>query len=98
MGYMAANHTLHSVRNIDPPTRFITRRLAGLLVHVLLIACGLIMFSPFIWMLSSAIKTPAELFQYPPQLIPPTPEWRNFTLIFEKTGMGRYFLNSVIVT
>jgi ABC-type glycerol-3-phosphate transport system permease component len=56
------------------------------------------MFSPFIWMLSSALKTPAELFQYPPQLLPPTPEWNNFTLIFTKTGMGRYFANTTIVT
>ena len=43
--------------------------------YVLLAGGGLLMFAPFLWMVSSSLKDAAYIFQYPPQWIPaPPPE------------------------
>jgi len=78
--------------------RSVQRGLVSTVTHVLLLIFGGLMFAPFLWMLSSALKTPAELFQYPPVLIPADPEWANFGLIFQKTGMALYFRNTTLIT
>jgi putative chitobiose transport system permease protein len=54
---------------------------------------------PFLWLLSTALKSDGEnLFQYPPQFIPEEPTLANFIDIFNKVPMASYFFNSIVVT
>lgn len=53
---------------------------------------------PFLWMLSSSVKTPTELFVYPPRWIPNEWHFENFTVAWNKAPFAQFFLNSVIVT
>ena len=64
------------------------------LTLVVILAVG-----PFLWLLSTALKSDGEnLFQYPPQFIPAEPTLANFIDIFSKVPMAAYFFNSMVVT
>ncbi|API90282.1 ABC transporter permease [Marinilactibacillus sp. 15R] len=56
------------------------------------------MLIPFLWMISTALKSPAEAVAMPPVWIPQIFRIENFARAFEVAPFGRYFLNSVLIT
>ena len=48
------------------------------ITFALLIPLGVLFVVPFVVMLSTALKTPQQIFQFPPQLIPDPIQWQNF--------------------
>ncbi len=52
---------------------------------------------PFLWMVSTSFKPPAEVFAQPPGFIPQEPTWDNFQRLFTTTHFLVYFRNSIIV-
>lgn len=81
-----------------PPRRSASR--AHLLQRAtvyLLVAVVIVGFLlPFTWMLSTAIKTTAEIFTFPPRVFPDNPTLANFEVALDPTFL-RYGLNSLIV-
>ncbi|MEO0084059.1 MAG: carbohydrate ABC transporter permease [candidate division WOR-3 bacterium] len=67
-------------------------------VHIILILCGLSMFLPFYWMLTTAVKTPLEALRFPPTLFPSIIKLENFVEIFREVPLLRYFLNTIFIT
>jgi multiple sugar transport system permease protein len=62
------------------------------------LAVGLVlMVAPFVWMLLSSFKTPAELALRPPTLWPREPTAANYDSLFEQLDFARYFANSAVV-
>jgi multiple sugar transport system permease protein len=61
----------------------------------LLIAGGLLMMAPFLWMISTSLKTRAEVFSTPPHLLPIVPQWHNYLDMWNALPFGSFFLNSV---
>jgi multiple sugar transport system permease protein len=53
---------------------------------------------PFVWALLTSLKTPAEIFVFPPKWLPATFQWRNYIEIWQQAPFGIFFLNSCIVT
>jgi ABC-type glycerol-3-phosphate transport system permease component len=53
---------------------------------------------PFVWMLSTSLKPPVEVFAQPPAFIPDTPTLDNFRRLFATTSFLTYFWNSIKVT
>ena len=47
-----------------------TKRVGNLITYVLLILGGIIILVPFVWMISTSLKTQEQLFTYPVQWIP----------------------------
>jgi putative chitobiose transport system permease protein len=67
-------------------------------VLVFLILFAVIFTIPFVWLLSTALKSPSEnIFSYPPQFIPQQITISNFIEVWNTIPMGRYFVNSIIV-
>ncbi|MDQ6883068.1 MAG: carbohydrate ABC transporter permease [Candidatus Dormibacteraeota bacterium] len=66
-------------------------------VYVLLSIGMVLLIGPFLWMLASSIKSPAELHHVPPTWIPQTFTLDNYTTIFTKLNFPQYFVNSVVV-
>jgi putative chitobiose transport system permease protein len=65
----------------------------GLLLLVLAISV-----TPFLWLLSTALKGPSEnIFSFPPSLIPGEPTLANFVAVFETIPLLLYFRNSLLV-
>lgn len=66
-------------------------------LHALLIVLCLLTAFPLLWMLSSALKAPQEIFAPGLRLVPTEPTLRNFTDAFDLQPVGRWLLNSVVV-
>ncbi len=65
--------------------------------YILLIALGLTMVLPFLWMVSTSLMGELEVYQYPPKLLPSTFRWSNFVEAMSMQPFGRYFLNTMVV-
>ena len=53
---------------------------------------------PFLWMASTSMKPPAEVFAQPPYFVPKAPTWENFWRLFTATNFLIYFRNSLTVS
>ncbi len=67
-------------------------------IHVLLICGAIIMMTPFIWMISTSLKTYAESMQVPPTLLPGSFLIENYIDVFESADFMTYYINTIIVT
>jgi multiple sugar transport system permease protein len=66
-------------------------------VWVLLAAGGLIMVTPFVWLVRSALMDDNQIFVSPPQWIPRPFAWANFSGALGSQPFARYFLNTMII-
>lgn len=74
------------------------------LIYGLLSAIALIMLFPLLWLISTALKSPAEnIFQFPPQFFPTQPTLDNFIRVWqmqtdEQTNLfAQYLFNSTLI-
>jgi multiple sugar transport system permease protein len=56
-----------------------------------------VMLLPYFWMVSSSLKTGAEVFELPIRWIPREIQWVNFPAALSRGSFGTYFANSGIV-
>ncbi len=66
--------------------------------YLLLIALVILSIGPFLWLLSTALKSGDENIFNAAQFLPESPTLSNFTNTWKKVSMGAYMLNSIIVT
>ena len=58
----------------------------------------LVFFFPFLWMVSSSLKTLGETMSFPPSLFPASPQWQNYNQAWNSIPFGKYIVNSLVVT
>jgi multiple sugar transport system permease protein len=64
-----------------------------------LVACGgALMIVPFLWMLSTSLKTTAQSMAFPPEWWPRPFIWENYTQIYEYMPFFTFLFNSVKIT
>ena len=68
----------------------------GVAAYAVLIVFACIAVLPFIYLLSPSLRQSYELFTYPPQWIPDTFYWGNFSTVLHKTSYLRWGLNTLI--
>jgi putative chitobiose transport system permease protein len=71
--------------------------LSTILLYLVLIVVALFTTGPFLWMLSTALKTSGNVFTNPPQLLPIPPTLQNFREIWQIVPVARWTMNSVII-
>ncbi|MEA1072950.1 carbohydrate ABC transporter permease [Sphingomonas sp. LY29] len=59
---------------------------------------ALLVLMPLVWMVSVSFMAPGEAAAFPPPLFPSSPTLENYRTLFGSYGVGRYLLNSVIVS
>ena len=69
-----------------------------LLLYLIVTAGALFMILPFLWMLSTSFKTPAEAIRMPPTWIPRTPTLEPYLYVWEVLNFPRYLYVSTVVT
>jgi multiple sugar transport system permease protein len=69
------------------------------LLYGVVVALALIFGFPFLWTLSSSLKTGPEMGVYPPVLFPAIPQWSNYAQVFTvfRYPIARWFLNSLFL-
>jgi multiple sugar transport system permease protein len=71
---------------------YIVRRI---FLYLLISLMAAVMIVPFVWMLSTSLKTNQYVLSFPPQLIPNPITFESYTRLFELYPMGRMFFNSL---
>jgi multiple sugar transport system permease protein len=70
-----------------------------LLLHLVLMAGAFIMVLPFLWMVSTSLKTQSDVLrQFPPQLIPSTFMTSNYSTALTSMPFDRFYFNSLFVS
>ena len=59
---------------------------------------ALLVLMPLIWMVSVSFMAPGEAAAFPPPLFPANPTLENYRTLFSSYGIGRYLINSVVVS
>ena len=59
---------------------------------------ALLVLMPLIWMVSVSFMAPGEAAAFPPPLFPSNPTLENYRTLFSSYGIGRYVINSVVVS
>jgi ABC-type glycerol-3-phosphate transport system permease component len=63
-----------------------------------LIAVALSMVVPFMWMLTTSLRTPGTEFSYPPLILPQEFNFSQYQRLFQNLPFAQYFINTVFVT
>ena len=93
---MTANQSLvrsMAIQERRLPLHF-TRNIRSYLVLLFL---AVLFLTPFYWMITTALKTEAQLFQIPPAWIPSPLAWENFTQVFKEVPFARFIFNSAFL-
>ena len=93
-------NTVSGVPSVTPSTTSHrnVREMLRLGLLQLLITVILVFFSiPFLWMISSSLKAPTEIFRVPVVWIPTSPRWENYVNVFTAVPFARFLMNSFIV-
>jgi len=69
-----------------------------LLKTISLLILAATMLLPFLWMVSTALMTDLEVYQFPPQFLPGSWKWSNVTEALTLQPFDRFFLNTLIVS
>lgn len=63
-------------------------------IYGLLVLLSITILLPFLWMVSSSLKTSQEVFSVPMKWLPENPVWKNFQEIWTKIPLLLFFKNS----
>ncbi|MBE1556324.1 carbohydrate ABC transporter permease [Sporosarcina limicola] len=73
-------------------------KVGKIITHVCLIVIGIVWIYPFIWMISSSLKTNKTYLTSGINPIPEKLNWENYTRAWEVANFSTYFINSVLIT
>jgi len=67
------------------------------ILYVVAISSSFLFMLPFAWTVFSSLKSPSELYMFPPRLFPETLRFSNYVEVFEVAPFGRWLWNTVFV-
>jgi multiple sugar transport system permease protein len=85
-------------RGVQSSPNPVRRSLAKAPIYLALAFGAAFALVPFVWMVSTALKTPGQLFKFPPEWIPNPVAWSNFGEAWNALPFGAMVFNSVFVT
>jgi multiple sugar transport system permease protein len=75
----------------------LTQPARALAVNGALTIIALLTLMPLLWMVSASFMAPGEAARFPPPLLPSAPTLDNYRELFATVGIGRQFLNSLVM-
>src|SRR5579875_3421708 len=83
---------------VGRPSR--SARPGRVLLYVIVLIGAIAFMLPFLFAVSSSLKTPQELQVFPPSALPAVPQWINYATLFQMDTLpvGIWYRNSVIIT
>ena len=67
------------------------------LLHIILITLGTSMIIPLLWMVSTSLKQPVAVFDFPPQWVPRPIVWENYITAWNSMPFARFYFNSIFI-
>jgi len=81
---------------LDKKTPMNKKYLSSAIFYLVVAGMALVVLFPFLWMLSSSLKTQVDIIAWPPKIFF-TPTLQNYEKVFGEQNFLKYFLNSTIV-
>lgn len=53
---------------------------------------------PFLWMVLASLKSTAQIFAFPPRILPRPAIWKNYLRAWQVVPLARFYLNSILVS
>jgi ABC-type glycerol-3-phosphate transport system permease component len=78
--------------------RAVVHALGRGLLYLLLIGVGFTMLLPLLWMITTSLKEPGDVFLLPPKWLPIPPQWSNYARLFEILPFELFLLNSLKIS
>ncbi len=72
--------------------------LGDIATWAVLLLGSVIMILPFLWMLSGSVKSLAEIYAYPPTIIPKVVQFENYIEVWRRLPFHLFFMNSFLVS
>ncbi|WP_055106210.1 carbohydrate ABC transporter permease [Paenibacillus ihumii] len=70
-----------------------------LILTFIMLFFGVVMVVPFLWMISTSFKSPADVFKYPVEWIPSALNWEHHVKVWSgKDSFAQYYLNSLKIS
>lgn len=89
--------TAQPMRLASAPPRDWTAILKRVGIYAALLLGAVVVVIPFAWTLSTSLKTPQEVFTFPPRWIPDPIAWSNYPEALSSQPFGRWLLNTLLV-
>ena len=74
-----------------------SKRVTKALTYAVLILGSILMIFPFVWMVLTCFKTQAESMAIPPQILPSTWEFTNFTTALASLPFVNLYINTALL-
>ncbi|SFJ51954.1 putative chitobiose transport system permease protein [Paenibacillus sp. UNC496MF] len=87
-----------SARSRRPAGIGLKKAASAIVLYGLLLAVALVCLGPFLWLLSTSLKVNANVYAFPPQLIPRPINFQNFADVFRIMPLWTYIKNTVFMT
>src|SRR5690606_8424431 len=65
--------------------------------YLVSIVLGIFFIFPFAWAVASSLKTPWEMFRFPPPFLPDTPQWGNYLELIRDFPFLNWYWNTTVV-
>jgi ABC-type glycerol-3-phosphate transport system permease component len=72
--------------------------LSKFIAYIIIFILSIPFVVPLFWLVSTALKTPVQVYASPPVWIPNPVRWENFTEALSVAPFGKFLLNSLITT
>jgi multiple sugar transport system permease protein len=82
---------------VDSDRQGIRVNIRSIIKYILVTFLAFLMAMPFIWMLSTSLKTDIEALRFPPQMIPSTTLWENYPRAWNSQPFDRAYFNSIYI-
>ncbi len=90
--------TATPLTSVRPPQKWLRINLGRWLTMIFLVVIAILTLMPFLWVVSTSLRTPAQSFTLPPKWIPVDMDLTNYAKVFEEIPFWRQIGNSFIIT
>jgi len=75
-----------------------TKKVKSYLIYIPLFFVLMVFLGPYLWMFLTSVKSQAQIFAWPPKILPTEYHWENFVKIWQDTTLPRALFNTVFVS
>jgi ABC-type glycerol-3-phosphate transport system permease component len=94
----ATSTTVSSTQRATQLTFGQRRTISHIIIHTLLLLGVIIMMIPLVWTISTSLKSPSEVFIFPPTWLPKQLMWSNYVEAVNAIPFFQYLGNTVFIT
>ncbi len=78
--------------------RLVQDRIKRMIAYTIVLIMAVAYIFPLYWLVVTALKTDLEIFQQPPPIFPPDPQWQNFGASTTYIPFWRYMWNTIAIS